>query len=288
METTQLLKVSTKMLSCCASLSPHVEHLCARTHTHERTLANTYIATHPFSHARIRTRTLARSHARTPAPTHAYIHTRSFAGTNARTHARTQARKNTRTHARSFSRTHPRTILALAPRNAHLYARTHARTRARMHGSTHVSMHPCWLARTTHAHFAVSLSPTFVFLSSLLMYNRCTLLMYNRCTLLMYNRCTVDELQLFCRGVNYSLLSHYSPDVSVIVWLAEPLQNHTIRRHQPPSTNVTLFEYYSYNLRRGVTSQDYRYLIYPFKICVLPLTYSMWIHFHDTNITSTQ
>ena len=211
METTQLLKVSNQFLCCCVPLCLPMLSIYARTHTHERTLANTYIATHPCSHARIRPRTLARSHARTPAPahdrTHAFTLAHSQAPTHERTNARTHARKNTRTHARSFSRTHPRTMLALAPRGAHLCARTRARTRARTHGSTHVSTHPCWLAQ-----FAVSLSPTFVFLSSLLM----------------YNRCTVDELQLFCRGVNYLLLSHYSPDVSVIVWLAEPLQNHTI------------------------------------------------------------
>ena len=142
METMQLLKVSTQTLSCCAPLFPHVEHLCARAHTQESTLANTYIATHPCSHARIRPRTLARSHARPHQRTIARMHSHSLI----RRHACTQARKNTCTHARSSLARIRAPKLTLAP--PHLCARTHARTRPRTHGNTHVSTHPYWLART--------------------------------------------------------------------------------------------------------------------------------------------
>ena len=150
METTQLLKVSTQTLSCCAPLFPHVEHLCARAHTHESTLANTYIATHPCSHARIRLRTLARSHARPHQRTIARMHSHSLIRRHACTHERTHARtQHARIHAHMLARSLARIRapkLTLAP--PHLCARTHARTRPRTHGNTHVSTHPCWLART--------------------------------------------------------------------------------------------------------------------------------------------
>ena len=148
--------------------------------------------------------------------------------------------------------------------------RTHTRTHTPSHERKHARIHAPMLAGT-HAPTHNSLSHYLPLLSSYLRY---------WCTT------TVDELQLFCCGVVISLLSRCQR--YRLVSRTTTKSHNCLRRHQPMSTNVTLFEYYSYNLRRGVTSQDYRYLIYHFKICVLPLTYSMWIHFHDTNITSTR